>query len=166
MPTAVALAHVLQLVSVMKTPAQSGNRFPLPSFVLVCATIVVVVAAPVPAAAQATESRLIAEESGLDVGPIQVSPLGVVKGEVVNRTGTTVRDVRVLIRYEWLWADEFDPGPIEENPARSYFFTVPAEIEPGETATFTYEPGTPLTSREGGEFLTRVEVVGWVEVGR
>lgn len=35
---------------------------------------------------------------------------GVVSGVVVNNSGRLLENVKVLIRYEWLWEDEFSPG--------------------------------------------------------
>ena len=39
---------------------------------------------------------------------------GVVSGVVSNTSGKALHDVQLLIRYDWLWRNEFRPG--EDNP--------------------------------------------------
>jgi hypothetical protein len=89
---------------------------------------------------------------------------GDVSGVLVNTTsGKDVRDVELLIRYDWLWKNEFRPG--EDSPSRAVYFTVPARIPPGGQAAFTYRVDPPLPVRSDGRFQTSVEVSGLVEVG-
>lgn len=89
---------------------------------------------------------------------------GVVSGEVVNKSQRTLREVQLLIRYNWLWKDEFQPG--KDDPSMAVYHTVEKEIAPGDTRRFTYKPASPLTSRPDGSFETSVSVAGFTEVIR
>lgn len=84
-------------------------------------------------------------------------------GMVVNQSRSQVRDVRLLIRYTWLWDNERHPGT--DSPGRASFYTVTATIPPGGSAPFTYQSANPLPSRPGGHFKAEVEVAGFTEVG-
>jgi hypothetical protein len=87
---------------------------------------------------------------------------GDISGVIVNTSGRPVRDVELLIRYDWLWNNEFRPK--DDNPSRAVYYTVPGEIPPGGQARFTYRVDPPLPSRADGQFRTSAEVVGLVEV--
>jgi hypothetical protein len=89
---------------------------------------------------------------------------GVVSGEVVNKSQRTLREVQLLIRYSWLWKDEFQPG--KDDPSMAVYHTVEKEIAPGGTLRFTYKPASPLPSRPDGSFETSVSVAGFTEVIR
>jgi hypothetical protein len=87
---------------------------------------------------------------------------GEVSGEVVNRTGKLVREVQLLVRYTWLWKNEFKPG--KDDPSTAVYYTLPAEIPPGKSARFTYKPATPLPQRQDGRFEVSVALAGFTEV--
>ena len=70
---------------------------------------------------------------------------GAVSGDIRNNSSNTVRDVQFLIRYEWLWKNEFHPG--KDDPGRSVYYDVAGEIPPGGTARFQYTPNPPLPKR-------------------
>lgn len=115
----------------------------------------------------------VAEEGGLRpsyeidsaVGVTQRStPDGTVFGEVTNRSPTTIRDVELMIRYEWFWADEMNPG--DYSPGRTDRYTVREQIPPGETVSFTYRPAAALPRRGDGHFEVKIRSVGLVEVPR
>ncbi len=89
---------------------------------------------------------------------------GDVSGVVVNASRTTVRDVELLIRHQWLWDDEFRPGT--DDPSRASYVTLPVQLAPGEQAEFTYKAKSPLPERPDGRFQTSVAVAGLVEVSR
>jgi len=86
---------------------------------------------------------------------------GVVSGVVTSTSGKALHDVQLLIRYDWLWRNEFRPG--EDSPSRSVYYTVPGDIPPGGQTKFTYRADPPLPERSDGHFNTSVEVVGFVE---
>ena len=87
---------------------------------------------------------------------------GAVSGEIRNNSSNTVRDVQLLIRYEWLWKNEFHPG--KDDPGRSVYYDVPGEIPPGGTARLQYTPNPPLPKRTDGSFQISVSVAGFTEV--
>jgi hypothetical protein len=67
-----------------------------------------------------------------------------------------------LIRYEWLWKNEFHPG--KDDPGSSVYYNVPGEIPPGGTARFQYTPNPPLPKRTDGSFQISASVAGFTEV--
>ena len=85
-----------------------------------------------------------------------------VAGTIVNNSAKPVRDVQLLIKYNWLWNDERRPGT--DSPGRAAYQTVPGEIAPGESRQFTYRPEEPLPRRSDGRFEPSVQVSGVVEV--
>lgn len=90
---------------------------------------------------------------------------GVVTGRLVNHGGRLLRDVRLLIRYQWLWNNERNPG--SDNPGRAVFHTVEAEVPAaGGELAFTYRPSPALPVRPDGRFEVAVEIVGFTEVAR
>jgi hypothetical protein len=87
---------------------------------------------------------------------------GVVSGEIRNNSSNIVRDVQLLIRYTWLWKNEFKPG--KDDPGRSVYYIVPGEVPPGGTTRFQYTPDPPLPKRTDGSFLVGVSVAGFTQV--
>ena len=96
-----------------------------------------------------------------DVRDVTLADDGTVSGLVVNRSGQVLRDVRLLINYEWLWKNEFRPGT--DSPGRADYYTLPQEIPPGGSVRFTYRPEEPLSRRSDGRFETSVHVAGLTE---
>jgi len=86
---------------------------------------------------------------------------GVVSGVVTNNTGNELRDVRLLIRYDWLWKKEFSPG--HDSPGRAIVYFVQEDIPPNGQAPFTYHPESPLQQRPDGRFLTSVVVLRYTQ---
>jgi hypothetical protein len=86
----------------------------------------------------------------------------VVSGVLTNTSGKALHDVQLLVRYDWLWRNEFRPG--EDNPGRNVYYTVPGDIPPGGQTRFTYRADPPLPERSDGHFNTSVQVVGFIEV--
>lgn len=82
-------------------------------------------------------------------------------GELENASSETLQDVRLLIRYAWLWKDERNPG--EDNPGRAEFFTVRGNIAPGARRSFTYTPDPPLPYRGDGSYMPSAEVVDFTQ---
>jgi hypothetical protein len=88
---------------------------------------------------------------------------GVVSGTVVNRSGATLRDVKVMIDHAWLWNNERHPGP--NDPSRTDFYTLPQAIPPYGTQLFEYHMRAPGPHRTDGRFATMVKVISFTEVG-
>ena len=87
---------------------------------------------------------------------------GVVSGEIRNNSSNIVRDLQLLIRFTWLWNNEFKPA--KDDPGRSVYYTVPGEIPPKGTTRFQYTPDLPLPKRTDGRFLITVSVAGFTQV--
>lgn len=117
--------------------------------------------------------RTSADEPAIDPGvPFEVvvvdlksDQTGIVSATLVNRTNHSVRDIRLLIRHEWLWNNEMSPGPDYLNPGRAVFHTVEGDIPAQGRKEFVYRPDPPLRSNSAGSFKTEVEVAGFSEVG-
>ena len=86
---------------------------------------------------------------------------GAVSGTLVNTSGHRLKEVRLLVRHDWLWRDEFHPGT--DSPGTAGYYVVPQEIPPGGSVTFSYRPDPPLPRRSDGTFQTTVEVAGLLE---
>jgi hypothetical protein len=67
-----------------------------------------------------------------------------------------------LIRYVWLWKNEFHPG--KDDPSRSDYYDMPGEIPPHGVSRFQYTPSSPLPKRTDGSFLVTVSVAGFTQV--
>jgi len=114
------------------------------------------------AAARAQEIRSeeeIARIIALDKVAVQD---GVVTGEIRNKASHLVRDVQLLIRYTWLWDDEFKPG--KNDPGTSTYHVLKETIPSGATRKFTYQPSPPLAKMAGGHFDTTVKIAGFTEI--
>jgi len=86
---------------------------------------------------------------------------GAVSGTLVNTSGHRLQEVRLLVRHDWLWRDEFHPGA--DSPGTAGYYVVPQEIPPGGSVSFSYRPDPPLPRRSDGTFQTTVEVAGLLE---
>ena len=84
-----------------------------------------------------------------------------VSGTVVNKSPHLIRDPEVLVQYHWLWANEFKPG--DNPPGSAAYVKVAKEIQPGESASFTYSPPS-LPDRKDGSFLTEVSPAAFAVV--
>lgn len=93
---------------------------------------------------------------------VAAEPNGAVSGTILNRTGLTVRDVKLMIDYAWVWGNDFRPG--EDSPGRTVYITAPAEIPPHGRGSFTYQPSPQLPSRADGHFVPSVHVVGFTQI--
>jgi len=136
-------------------------RFVLPSFLALClAASAVRAAAPVTVTGQQVvpSSRLAERVAVRDV----LTHDGEVSGVVVNTSDRPLRDVQLLISYQWLWNNEVHPG--EAGPGRAVFYTIPQEIPPGGQVPFTYRPDVALSERPDGRYMTTVSVAGFTEI--
>lgn len=79
-----------------------------------------------------------------------------VTGTVYNGTDATVTQVEVLIRHDWLWANETKPGT--DDPAWADRVLITDPIPPGGQLRFTRVPARPVPARTDGRFVTSVRV--------
>ena len=87
---------------------------------------------------------------------------GTVSGTVVNTSSVPMRDVKLLVRYGWLWKNERRPGA--DTPGRIAWVTLPGELRPGESKPFT-APAESLPRRNDGRFVPSAEVAAVVDLG-
>ena len=80
-----------------------------------------------------------------------------VRGRVVNRTGDTLRDVRLRVSDVFLRRHESKLDA--DDPSSSYEFTLPGPIPPKASMSFDIPRVDPLPRRADGRFDTEVTVV-------
>ncbi len=93
---------------------------------------------------------------------VDFSDSGTVNGVVVNKTAAVLRDVRLLVRYDWRWRNERSPG--EHSPARSAYFTITTDIPALGTLPFRFSPTPPLPIRADGHYSPSIEVARYTQV--
>jgi hypothetical protein len=93
---------------------------------------------------------------------VSAEPNGAISATIVNRTGLTVRAVKLMIDYAWVWGNDLKPG--EDSPGRTVYITAPAEIPPHGQSSFAYQPSPALPSRTDGHFMPSVHVVGFTQM--
>jgi len=101
-------------------------------------------------------------KDGVGIEGLRFRRDGTLDGTLVNRSDALVRNIRLLIRYDWVWKDERNPGP--ESPGRSFYHTVDSDIPAFGTISFHYEPTPPLPNRSDGRFVASVEVARFTQV--
>jgi hypothetical protein len=79
-----------------------------------------------------------------------------VSGVLINRTGDTIKDVRVSVSQMFLWTRDHHPGP--DDPSRTTVVTLEQAIPPRGSAPFTV-PTAPLPQRSDGRFMTEVAIL-------
>jgi hypothetical protein len=87
---------------------------------------------------------------------------GEVRGELVNNSRQTLRDIELQILYSWRWKNEFHPDT--DDPGRAVYITVKKELPPGQSTQFEYRPSPPLAARTDGYFEVSVKVVGFAQI--
>lgn len=120
--------------------------------------LAVVTAAPVAAAER--EPRLVDErtiEHTANLSTLRAHEGGI-DAVLENRSTHMLDDVVVIVRYDWLWKDDLNPG--EHNPGWVEYVTLNERLMPGERVPFVYTPRDPLPQRDDGWFAPSAEVVG------
>ena len=92
---------------------------------------------------------------------LKVTP-SLVSGVVVNNSPHVIREIQVLIKYHWLWANEFKPGL--DSPGRVFALKVDKELKPGESTAFRFTPDPPLPQRQDGQYDPEVGVASFTIV--
>jgi hypothetical protein len=130
------------------------------------AAFVLAAALLAPASAiEISEQRIVSRDQiqrALLVRDVTMGEDGEVSGIVVNRSSNPVSDVRLAVRYDWLWRNEMKPG--HDDLTRAEFYTLPGEIPPGGSMRFTFRPGRPLERRSDGRYMAAAEPVEFLEV--
>lgn len=85
-----------------------------------------------------------------------------VSGTVQNATGATLTSVQLIVRHDWLWRNEENPGT--DDPGWTDTLTINTAIPPGGSYDFTYQPARPVPARADGHFVTRVRVGAYTTV--
>jgi len=120
----------------------------------------IAVSAPPSSAQELISTRQLAQS--VDVRDVAAEPNGAISATIVNRTGLTVREVKLMVNYAWIWANDLRPG--EDSPGRTVYVTAPADIPPHGQGSFTYQPSPPLQSRGDGHFVPSVHIVGFTRM--
>jgi hypothetical protein len=134
-----------------------------PSVLILAAAVLVLpialLAGPAPAQELVTTSSL---DQWVTLSNVSVDPNGNVSGAIVNRSDLTIRQVKLMVSYTWIWSNDFRPG--EDSPGRTFYLTAPADIPPHAQGSFTYQPSPPLPSQAGGHFRPSVQIVGYTRM--
>jgi hypothetical protein len=93
----------------------------------------------------------------VEVRDVSARPDGTLSAVLANTSGRRLTDVQLLITYDFLWDNEFHPGPV--SPSRAYPYAVSEEIPPGASLRLTFRPEEPLPARSDGHFVPSVQVV-------
>lgn len=104
----------------------------------------------------------VTDDGTIRLEDVRFTHSGELSGVVVNRGSDPLRDVRLLVRYDWSWRDEQNPG--EYSPAHSAYFTIPDEIPALGSRPFRFTPTSPLPIRDDGHFTPSVEVTGYTQL--
>jgi len=78
---------------------------------------------------------------------------GKISGIVTNNTGHRIKDPELLIRYDWIWENERQPG--EDNPGWAASYVVPQEIGANESVSSPTILADPCRSATTGTFSSR-----------
>ena len=79
-----------------------------------------------------------------------------VQGLVVNHTDAILRNVVLLVRYDWLWLNERNPG--EDTMSFAETTPIAGDIPSGGSAGFAYMPTRMLPNRQDGYYKIDVSV--------
>ena len=118
------------------------------------------VCAGAPVTAVEREPRLVDEstiERTANLSTLRVYDGGI-DAVLENRSTHVLDNVVIVVRYDWLWKDDLNPG--EHNPGWVEYVTVDQRLLPGERIPFVYTPRAPLPQRDDGWFAPSAEVVG------
>jgi len=112
-------------------------------------------AAADPAIVRPSEANATVDIGDLDVGATSVS------GTVINKSSATLEVVDLVLRQEFRWNNEMNPG--DDSPGRALPFKVEAHIAPNASAPFKFD-FEPLQERTDGTFASTIEVTGFTKV--
>lgn len=93
--------------------------------------------------------------SDLEVGATSMS------GNVNNKSSATLKEVHLVLRQEFRWKNEKNPGA--ESPGRALPFKIETRIAPNSSAPFKFH-FDPLPARTDGTFTSSLEVTGFTKL--
>jgi hypothetical protein len=138
------------------------NKFP--TFTRAAAALVIATAIP-SFAADPELTRIVQDTSSvLDIVDLAESD-GAVRGRLLNRSNSTIKDIRLSVSHSFLWKNDHNPGP--DDPSRATIVTLEQSVPPRGSIAFVVPTG-PLPSRADGRFTTETQVlsfVAWSTVG-
>jgi hypothetical protein len=79
---------------------------------------------------------------------------GTVHGKVVNKSNSSIEDVKLLVRNIWMWNNEYRPGRDTHSTAK--MVDLDGTIGPGQSKDFTIDLNLPKVPH--GHFDTKVIV--------
>jgi hypothetical protein len=129
-----------------------------------CSSLFVAIIAFLTLPTAAKPATLIAPEQATQIVTVRnvTEKNGEVRGELVNNSRQTLRDIELQILYSWRWKNEFHPGT--DDPGSAVYITINKELRPGESGQFEYRPSPPLAARNDGSFDVSVKVVGFAQI--
>lgn len=80
-----------------------------------------------------------------------------VTGTIVNNTSRRLENPQLVVRHNWIWKNEYHPGP--DSPGWADFATVSQTIEPHQRADFTVEASRPAPERDDGHIVIWADVL-------
>lgn len=82
-------------------------------------------------------------------------------GQITNHGSKRIENLRLLVSYGWLWND--DRRTDEVSPGWTELHTLPMAIEAGQSVPFSITHERPRPTRDDGQLLTTVKVLGFTE---
>lgn len=80
-----------------------------------------------------------------------------VTGTIVNNTSRHLANPQFVVRHNWIWANEYRPGP--DSPGWADFATVPQTLEPHQRADFSVQASRAAPERDDGHIVTWANVL-------
>ncbi len=84
-----------------------------------------------------------------------------VSGTIINKSSNSLREVHLVLRQEFRWKDEMNPG--EASPGRVRAYTYDGPLAPNSSTEFKFD-FDPLPERSDGHFANSIEVTGFTTV--
>lgn len=102
------------------------------------------------------ETMLTTErDAGIYISDVRMAGTDI-QGEIVNQTGATVVGAELLVRHQWMWADETNPGT--DDPGWIEAHPLNVNIPAGQKAPFNVQSSRAAPQRSDGTFRTQVSV--------
>ncbi len=100
--------------------------------------------------------------AAVELAGLTIRSDGSIDGTIINRSGTEIEDVDLLVSHTWSWRDERHPG--DDDPGRATHIRLAALIPSQGSLAFSYAPDPSLPVRPDGSFKTTATVRSFSEV--